>query len=361
MTDDDTRIYGEPESYSFQAFCNHAIETDYGIRVTFPSDYIVIDRSSCTFTGYDTRYYCRTYSDTNSIEVYSFTSSSISAQTVLYFTLDSILNPGTMDSTGAITLATIDSNSDVIDTGTYTIDSGYFTKGNITTFTVTPQETGVGLYPVTYDFRVVPNGDCIRYSYLKIDLPDEIEIQDDNDFETSCGEDLTGFTNTVISCVVTNGGRSILIKDGFLYEASTLLSNGDGDYSPPDLRFSLANFKNPREAGYTGAWDVTILDRWDDVQYSWDETDSPTLRTSGISAPSYMLPIYENRQNGALSYIEFLVKTTGGLTQGDRVIVKLPFGWQFSPDSEVFGRSNNLANQMEATISVDQRQISFTA
>lgn len=206
---------------------------------------------------------------------------------------------------------------------------------------------------MSYDFRIVPNGDLVRYSYLKIDLPAEIEIQDDNDFETSCGFDLEGFTNTVISCVVTNGGSSILIKDGFLYEASTLLSDDDGDYDPPDIRFSLANFKNPREAGYTGAWDVSIIDRWDDEIYTWDETDSPTTRTSGISSPSYILPIYENRQNGALSYLEFLVKTTGGLTQGDKIIVKLPFGWQFSASSEVYGRSNNLANQMEATISVD--------
>lgn len=138
VTDSDTRIYGEPASYSFQAWCNHAIESDYGIKVTFPDDYVVMDRSSCEFTGYESRYYCRTYYETNSIEVFSFTDDTIDAQTVLYFTLDSIINPGTFDSTGAITFAILDSNSDVIDTGTYTIDSGYFTAGNITDFTVTP-------------------------------------------------------------------------------------------------------------------------------------------------------------------------------------------------------------------------------
>ena len=217
VTDGDTRIYGEPSSYTFQLFCNHAIYSDYGLRVTFPSDYIVMDRSSCTFTGYDSRYFCRTYAETNSIEVFSFTSSTIQAQTVLQFTLDSIINPGTMEQTQAINVSTLDSNNDVIDSGSYTLDSGYFTKGNVTVFTVTPQETGVGLYPVTYDFRIMPNGDLIRYTYLKIDLPDEIIIDDDNDFETSCGSNIEGFTNDVISCVVTNGGRSILIKDGFLY------------------------------------------------------------------------------------------------------------------------------------------------
>jgi len=70
--------------------------------------------------------------------------------------------------------------------------------------------------------------------------------------------------------------------------------------------------------------------------------------------------IYENKKNGAFSWIEFLITTTGGLTENDKVVLKLPFGWQFSTESEVFGRSNNLANYMEAAVSVDQRQIEFT-
>ena len=58
VTDGDTRIYAQPASYTFIMWCNHAIETDYGIRITWPSDYIVMDRSSCSFTGYSSRYYC---------------------------------------------------------------------------------------------------------------------------------------------------------------------------------------------------------------------------------------------------------------------------------------------------------------
>ena len=81
---------------------------------------------------------------------------------------------------------------------------------------------------------------------------------------------------------------------------------------------------------------------------------------SGIAAPSYIEPFFENRQNGAFSYIEFLVTTTGGLTEGDRIVVKLPTGWQFSTDSSVLGVSNNMAASMESNISSDQRQIDFT-
>ena len=53
--------------------------------------------------------------------------------------------------------------------------------------------------------------------------------------------------------------------------------------------------------------------------------------------------------------------TTGGLSEQDKIIVKLPYGWQFSADSEVFGRSNNLGNVMpQVSVSVDQRQLEFS-
>jgi len=43
VTDGDTRVYASPESYTIQAWCNHAIETTYGLKVVFPDDYIVKD------------------------------------------------------------------------------------------------------------------------------------------------------------------------------------------------------------------------------------------------------------------------------------------------------------------------------
>lgn len=105
--------------------------------------------------------------------------------------------------------------------------------------------------------------------------------------------------------------------------------------------------------GTFGPFNITVLDRRDKVLYAWNITDTPTIRVSGISQPSYIEPIYENKQNGATSWLEFLVTTTGGLTEGDKIVVKLPFGWQFTQETKVFGRSNNLANVMESVVSVD--------
>lgn len=61
-----------------------------------------------------------------------------------------------------------------------------------------------------------------------------------------------------------------------------------------------------------------------------------------------------------MTWLEFLVTTTGGIGDGDKVLVKLPYGWQFSGDAEVIARSENLANVLASTISVDARQIEFT-
>lgn len=172
-----------------------------------------------------------------------------------------------------------------------------------------------------------PNGEIPRYGYLQIDLPDEVTITNDRYFEDSCGENIEAFTNTVISCVVMNNLRTIQIKDGFLYEASTNFTDSDGLYFPPDLYFTLDGFKNPRETGYTSPWNITIYNDSDKVLYYWTTADAPTIRVSGVSGPQYIEPIYENRKNGAFSYIEFLVTTTGGLAEGDKIIIKLPTGW----------------------------------
>lgn len=72
---------------------------------------------------------------------------------------------------------------------------------------------------------------------------------------------------------------------------------------------------------------MTIYNEWDKELYYWQTADAPTLYVSGVSQPSYFEPIFENRINGAFSYLEFLVTTVAGVSEGDKVIVKLPYGW----------------------------------
>jgi len=79
-----------------------------------------------------------------------------------------------------------------------------------------------------------------------IELPEALWIPDDEarirEFEDSCGSDLFGITNTLISCVVASRGSQIKVKDGFLYQATTNLTDSDGLYFPPDISFTLDGF-----------------------------------------------------------------------------------------------------------------------
>ena len=79
VTDGDTRIYAQPASYTFQMWCNHNIDTTMGIKLVFPSEYIIMSRSSCSFTGHASRYYCQTLSSSNTLWVREFAAATITA------------------------------------------------------------------------------------------------------------------------------------------------------------------------------------------------------------------------------------------------------------------------------------------
>ena len=139
--------------------CNHDLETTYGIRLVFPDSFIVMDVRSCSFTGYESRYQCLTIPDENTIEITDFLAEDITADTLIEFTIDSVISPGNFDATEDISILTFDSNGAQIDAGTVYLEARYLTEGNITDFRVSTQSVTVGDYPVTYDFVVTPNGE----------------------------------------------------------------------------------------------------------------------------------------------------------------------------------------------------------
>ena len=364
VTDGDTRIYAEPEyGYLFQMFCSMDILTTYKLQLTLPSDFIVVDRSSCTFalTDVDETYICNPDADNNVIEISSFLDDTITAEDQFEFYVNSIINPGTYNAYSDITIAVLDADDEELAASSYQFRSGYFTAGNITTFTVSPQSTAVNDYPTNYTFNVIPNGEIERYAYLVIELPDEVEILEDNDLETFCGYNLYAFTNDLISCVVTNNRRTIQVKDGFLYEATANFTDDDGLYFPPDLQFTLQGFRNPRESGYSSPWNVTIYNEFNKVLYYWQSEDSPTIRMSGVNAPAYIEHTVSNGINGAIADIEFLITTTSPITEGDKFIIVLPDGWYFTDLTYVTGSSTNLAANMTSVVIGTLEQIDITA
>ena len=72
-----------------------------------------------------------------------------------------------------ITVGTINAGATSYrDSGTYQFADGYFNTSLVMNYDVYPLELGVGQYPVTYRFRVVPTGDIPRNAYIVITLPD---------------------------------------------------------------------------------------------------------------------------------------------------------------------------------------------
>lgn len=104
---DDRRIFAE-NSYEFKVWCSHAVKTTYGLKIVFPIEFIVMNRSSCKFTGYSERYNCQLFPDTNTIEIRDFTANEIPAKQLITFTVDSVLNPGTFGQIGLGTFLTMD-------------------------------------------------------------------------------------------------------------------------------------------------------------------------------------------------------------------------------------------------------------
>ena len=49
VTDGDLRIWFEPRNYTFQMTCNHDFLSTYGIRITMPSQFTLVDRARCIF------------------------------------------------------------------------------------------------------------------------------------------------------------------------------------------------------------------------------------------------------------------------------------------------------------------------
>lgn len=70
------------------------------------------------------------------------------------FTLDSVRNPGVLEKAYTITVQTLSSAGGSIDSGSFEIEDDVIVKGEIWEFSVTPQDFGVGMYPVMYDFVI---------------------------------------------------------------------------------------------------------------------------------------------------------------------------------------------------------------
>lgn len=60
VSDNDVRIYARPASYTFKVRCSNVMKPNFGIRITFPADFTIVDQTKCNFGGYTASYSCTT-------------------------------------------------------------------------------------------------------------------------------------------------------------------------------------------------------------------------------------------------------------------------------------------------------------
>jgi hypothetical protein len=225
-----------------------------------------VDRARCVFGKYNTRYSCIVYADEGYLEAYSFSSTTISAETTIHFTIDSIRNPSVEGPTGSWTVQTLDTQGSQVDVGeNWYFDDDYWGPGNITTFEVEALSEGVGAYPVKYRFHMVPVGEICQDCYFQIDIPPEIEIVDREALTNKCGTDLQDFVEDEIRCYTDANMEYLYIDNGFLTSRTTNLTDDDYYDDPPDIYFTIDYFRNPRTPLPTTPWNITILNSTDDI------------------------------------------------------------------------------------------------
>lgn len=71
-TDDNYMIYGIAESWNVTMYCEHAFDETYGIRLTLPDDWYVIDTANCIMTDQSSDYTCETDNEDGTITITEF-------------------------------------------------------------------------------------------------------------------------------------------------------------------------------------------------------------------------------------------------------------------------------------------------
>jgi hypothetical protein len=97
-TDGNYMIYGVASSWTFTMSCEHDISTLYGIRMTFPSDFYVIETTECTMEEQSDSFTCSSDNEDGTITVLSFLDEDVDAEEEFTFTIDSVMNPAVMGS-----------------------------------------------------------------------------------------------------------------------------------------------------------------------------------------------------------------------------------------------------------------------
>jgi hypothetical protein len=207
-----------------------------------------------------------------------------------------------------------------------------------------------GQSDVTYFFDLMPHSRVVLGAYLFIDLPSELEVENSNQLSRGCLDgDLSGFSYSVLTCSFNQVNHKITLKNGFKFAYS------DGD--PPNLYFSLTNFRNPRSTAQTEMFNITIFSAAEKPLFYFNSSVGPMVQMTSAPEP---LSIYYERSdytNGLKSNYTWYIQTSNNIIDGDIMNFELPLGIRFTDYSKAIGLSINVEGDMEANLSGDRQEI----
>jgi hypothetical protein len=160
-----------------------------------------------------------------------------------------------METAYSIDVEVLSADGGAVDIGTFAFEETLIVAGIIKVFSIKPQDYGVGMYPVFYDFKIQPSGELYAGSFLVVTLPDDVVVYDERSLERDCSYNIDQFTFSRINCKVN--GNVITINSGFTSQPTTVMTDND-TMDPPILLFSLPQFWNPRSTGITDAFALSI-------------------------------------------------------------------------------------------------------
>jgi hypothetical protein len=76
-TDGNYKIYGLASSWTATLSCEHVLATNYGVRITLPTDFYVIETSKCAVGGQNALYTCSTSNSAGTITIMNFLSTQL--------------------------------------------------------------------------------------------------------------------------------------------------------------------------------------------------------------------------------------------------------------------------------------------
>lgn len=115
-TDNNTFTYGQASNWTMGMQCEHDIEADYTIKLTLPPlGFYVIDNYRCNVGNQSTVFNCVANNTNGTITISNFLSATVSANTLFWFNVDSIINPGWEDFQDSLTVQSITSDGMIID------------------------------------------------------------------------------------------------------------------------------------------------------------------------------------------------------------------------------------------------------